>query len=65
MIISGTPSVKELDRRISEFPAFVNPANRPEGVKKMETRASARKDRRLVETLGCGSSDVMGNFHIQ
>jgi len=26
------------------------------------TCASAREDRRLVEALGCGSSDVMGNL---
>ncbi len=31
-------------------------------MKKLGTCASARKDGRLVEALGCGSSDVMGNL---
>ncbi len=38
------------------------PPDSPEGVKKLEACAWARKDERLVETLGCGSSDVMGNL---
>jgi hypothetical protein len=33
-----------------------------ESVEKLGTCASARKNRRLVETLGRGSSDFVGNF---
>ena len=36
-----------------------------EGVKKLEVCASVRKDGCLVEVLGCGSSDVMGNHSFQ
>jgi len=38
------------------------PCTASEGVKKMGACGSARKDERLVATLGCGSSDVMGNL---
>ena len=41
------------------------PPRFPEGVKKLVDCASAHKDRRLVEALGCGSSDVMGNHPFQ
>jgi hypothetical protein len=34
-------------------------------MEKLKTRASARKDGRLVEILGCGSSDVMGKDRTQ
>jgi len=33
--------------------------------KKLGSGASARKDRRIVETLGCGSSKFKGNLRIQ
>ena len=36
-----------------------------EGVKKLEVRASTRKDGCLVEVLGCGSFYVMGNYSFQ
>ena len=36
--------------------------NPSEAVKKLETCASARKDGHLVETLGCGSSGIVGNL---
>jgi hypothetical protein len=39
--------------------------NHSEGVKKLVACASARRDGRLVEILGRGSSDVMGNVPVQ
>ena len=41
---------------------FVAHRNPSEDVKKLGTCASARKEERLVETLGCGSSDIVGNL---